>query len=198
MKLLAVSDLHRNLDAAHSIVERSGDADVVVVAGDFAVVHRGLDEVIDVLREIERPTVVVPGNNETLDALQAACSGWDAAVVLHGNGTELDGVPFYGLGAGVPITPWDWSFDLSDEAATDMLSGCPDEAVLVSHSPPKNHVDSSSDGTHLGSEAVLEAVKTKHPRLVVCGHIHESWGQDATEGETLIRNLGPDGVMLEV
>ena len=198
MKLLAFSDLHRDLDAAHSLVARSGEADVVLAAGDFAVVHRGVDEVIDVLREIERPTVLVPGNNETLDALRESCAGWEAATVLHGEGAELEGVSFYGLGAGVPTTPWDWSFDLSEEAAAEMLSGCPKGGVLVSHSPPQGHVDTSSDGAHLGSEALLESIKAKRPRLMVCGHIHESWGQESSEGQTQIRNLGPDGVMLEI
>jgi len=198
MKLLAFSDLHRNLDAAQSLVERSRDADVVIGAGDFAVVHRGLDEVIEVLKTIDRPVVLVPGNNETLEALEEACAGWDSAAVLHGAGTEIDGVPFYGLGAGVPVTPWDWSYDLTEEEAGRMLAGCPQGAVLISHSPPKDHVDSSSDGAHLGSEAVLEAIKDKEPRLVVCGHIHESWGQESTEGATRIRNLGPDGIELQV
>jgi len=198
VKLLAFSDLHRDLDAARSLVERSGDADVVLAAGDFAVVHRGVDEVIDVLREITQPTILVPGNNETLDALNDACAGWSAATVLHGSDTELEGVSFFGLGAGVPTTPWDWSFDLSEEDAAQMLSECPEDAVLVSHSPPRGHVDSSSDGTHLGSEALLEAIKAKHPRAVVCGHIHESWGEESSEGETKILNLGPQGVVIEI
>jgi hypothetical protein len=80
--------------------------DVVVAAGDFASVHRGLEELIDVLVVIETPTVVVPGNSETDEALRTACSGWRAARVLHGEGAELDGVPFFGLGGGVPVTPW--------------------------------------------------------------------------------------------
>ena len=198
MKLLAFSDLPRNLDAAASLVERSNDFDLIIAVGDFGVVHRGVAEVIDVLRAIERPTVLVPGNNETLDELRDACAGWDAATVLHGSGVDIDGVPFYGLGCGVPTTPWDWSFDLSEEEAAEMLVDCPEGAVLVSHSPPKDHVDASSDGTHLGSQSVLEAIRAKHPRLVVCGHIHESWGEESTEGRTQIRNLGPEGVMIEI
>jgi hypothetical protein len=31
---------------------------------------------------------------------------------------EIDGTAFYGLGAGVPVTPWDWSFDLDEEQAS--------------------------------------------------------------------------------
>ena len=46
-------------------------------------------------------------------------AGWDAATVLHGDSAEIDGIEFFGLGAGVPTTPWDWSFDLSDDEAEE-------------------------------------------------------------------------------
>ena len=52
MRLLAFSDLHRDLDQAGSLVERSSEADVVIAAGDFASVHEGLEEMIDALRPI--------------------------------------------------------------------------------------------------------------------------------------------------
>src|SRR5919197_5432108 len=123
MRLLAFSDVHRDLPQAGRLVDRSGDADVVVAAGDFASVHRGLDELIGVLAAIETPTVLVAGNNETDAALRAACDGWRAAHVLHGEGTDIGGVAFFGLGGGVPVTPWDWSFDLTeDEAAGEQAT----------------------------------------------------------------------------
>ncbi|HET7053000.1 MAG TPA: metallophosphoesterase [Solirubrobacterales bacterium] len=198
MKLLAFSDLHRDLDQAAKLVEMSADADVVIGAGDFASVHEGLEETIGALAGIEAPTVLVPGNNETEDALRAAASGWSAATVLHGGGVSIDGVEFYGLGAGVPVTPWDWSFDLDDEGATEKLAACPEGAVLVLHSPPKGHCDSGGGDDHFGSPALLAAIESKRPRLAVCGHIHESWGCESRVGETPLRNLGPKGAWLEV
>ena len=198
MKLLAFSDLHRDLEQAASLVDRSSEADAVIGAGDFASVHEGLDETIDALRPISVPTILVPGNNETEDALRAAAEGWDAATVLHGQGTEIDGTQFYGLGAGVPITPWDWSFDLDDEQAAAKLADCPEGAVLVVHSPPKGHCDASGAGEHLGSDAILSAIEEKRPTLAVCGHIHESWGAESEVGPTKVINLGPSGRLIEV
>lgn len=198
MKLLAFSDLHRDLDQAANLVEMAREADLVIGAGDFASVHEGLEETIAVLSEIEAPTVLVPGNNETDEALRAATAGWSAATVLHGDGTTIDGVVLFGLGAGVPITPWDWSFDLDDEAATEMLAPCPSEVVMVLHSPPRGHCDASAGGDHFGSEALLRAIEEKRPRLAVCGHIHESWGCESRIGETPVHNLGPAGTWLEV
>jgi uncharacterized protein len=197
VKLLAFSDVHADLGQAELLVERSATADVVVGVGDFASVHEGLRETINVLRAIEGPVLLVPGNNETNEALREACRGWDSARVLHGQGAQIDRMPFYGLGAGVPMTPWDWSFDLSEKEAADMLAGCPEGCVLAVHSPPHGYVDVSR-GRHLGSESVLHAIESKRPRLALCGHIHEQWGQEATIGPTRVRNLGPAGAMLDL
>ena len=195
MRLLAFSDIHRDLRQAGRLAERAGEVDVFVGAGDFASIHRGLEELIDMLVVVETPTILVPGNNETEDALRAACQGWSAARVLHGEGTEIDDVPFYGLGAGIPTTPWPWSFDLTEEEAAEQLAACPDGGVLVVHSPPKGHVDGPR---HFGSEAILRAIEEKQPRLAVCGHVHESAGEEALIGATRVVNLGPEGTLLEV
>jgi uncharacterized protein len=197
MRLLAFSDLHTDLAQAHSLVERSAEVDVVVGVGDFASVHSGLTETIAALGAIEAPAVLVPGNNETEEALREACANWSRAVVLHGEGTEIDGVTFFGLGAGVPVTPWDWSFDLTEEAAAELLEACPEGCVLAVHSPPRGHVDVSGAGRHLGSEAVLRAIERTRPRLALCGHIHESWGMESRIGPTPVINLGPEGMVLE-
>jgi len=198
MRLLAFSDLHRDLDRAASLVERSPEADVVLGAGDFASVHEGLDEMIEALAPITTPTVLVPGNNETIDALRAAASSWPAATVIHGESVEIEGRTFFGLGAGIPVTPWDWSFDLSDEEASTALEPCPEGAVLVLHSPPRGHCDVSGAGDHLGSAALTAAIERLEPPLAVCGHIHESWGKRSRIGPTEIANLGPDGTFFDL
>jgi uncharacterized protein len=195
MRLLAFSDVHRDLAQAARLVDRAGAVDVVVAAGDFASVHRGLEPLIDVLAAIETPTVLVAGNNETDAALRAACDGWRAAHVLHGEGAEIAGVAFFGLGGGVPVTPWDWSFDLTEDEAAGALTGLPRDGVLVVHSPPKGYVDGPR---RLGSQAILEAVEDKQPRLVVCGHIHEAAGEQARIGESRVLNVGPSGVVVDV
>jgi Icc-related predicted phosphoesterase len=198
VRILAFSDLHRDLEQGAKLVEMSAEADVVIGAGDFASVHEGLEETIGTLEGVKAPTVLVPGNNETADALRSATSNWSAATVLHGEGTTIEGTEFFGLGAGIPVTPWDWSFDLDDEAATAMLADCPEGAVLVLHSPPRGYCDSVGGDSHFGSPALLRAIEEKRPRLAVCGHIHESWGCESTIGTTPVRNLGPKGTWIEV
>ena len=199
MRLLLFSDLHCDADATRRLVERSRDVDVLVGAGDFARVRRQIEICPEILRDAPRPAVLVPGNNETLDELKAACRFWSQAHVLHGSGVTIDGVPFFGLGGGVPVTPFgDWSYDFTEEQAAELLAGCPEGAVLISHSPPRGAVDRDGSGRSVGSTAVRDAILRLKPRLVVCGHVHASWSMQETIGETTVVNAGPTGIEWDV
>jgi len=195
MRLLVSSDIHRNVAAAEALVARGAEADMAVCAGDLATQRRGLQEVVDVLARMPVPTVLVAGNGESHDELRQACEG---AHVLHGSGVEIDGHHFWGVGGAIPVTPFgSWSWDHSEEEARGLLEGCPSGGILVSHSPPKGHVD-ETDGHHMGSTAVLEAIREKGPTLVVCGHIHACWGRQSTLDGSRIINAGPRGMLVDV
>jgi len=107
-------------------------------------------------------------------------------------------VSFWGLGGGIPTTPWPWSYDLTEEEASAALSSCPpDVDVLVLHSPPYGFLDGSGSRS-LGSHALLEAIERVQPAVAVCGHIHECAGGEARVGQTRLFNLGPEGRFIEV
>jgi Icc-related predicted phosphoesterase len=195
MKLLVFSDLHGDFRIASRLVALSREVDVVVGAGDFCNVRRGLDEIIRALSGINRPTVLVPGNSESDRELINACRPWNHAHVLHGRQANMEGIAFYGIGGGIPVTPFgSWSYDFSEEEAYELLIDCPPGGVLVSHSPPKGILDISSDGRSLGSQSVRNTLEQKKPELVVCGHIHGSAGQAQQFGETTVINAGPHGL----
>jgi Icc-related predicted phosphoesterase len=199
MKLLLFSDLHCDVDAAARLVTEARDVDVAVGAGDFAITRRGVEKTIDVLKGLSCPAVLVPGNGESYAELAAACNDWPAGHVLHGSGATVDGVSFYGLGGGVPVTPFGaWSWDLTEAEAEGLLADCPEGCVLVSHSPPRGAVDVSATGRSLGSTALRETVERTRPALVVCGHIHDCGGQTAMLGATPVVNAGPQGMVWEL
>ena len=93
-----------------------------------------------------------------LTHLRAAAES--AGALLHGSQTTLDDITFYGLGGGIPITPFGaWSYDFSEDEAKNLLQDIQPGGVLISHSPPKGILDMSSDGRSLGSEAVREITR---------------------------------------
>ena len=203
MKVLCFSDLHCDRDSARSLVDQSSEADLVIGAGDFANQHRGLAHTLDILCEITKPAVLVPGNSETYEELLAAATQWQSATVLHGSvmTVEVDSkrMPIFGLGGGIPVTPFGaWSYDFDEDTASDLLSECPSGGLLVVHSPPINTVDHDSSGRIRGSQSIRDCVQRCHPKLVVCGHIHSDWGKRARIGESLVINAGPSGVLVDV
>jgi len=197
--LLLFSDVHGDVQACRRLVDQAEEADVVVGAGDFCHMGRNLQAPIDELSAMDAPAILVPGNAETEEDLRDACAGWGGVHVLHGEGREVEGLSFYGLGGGVPVTPFGpWSYDFSESEAEALLADCPDEAVLVSHSPPKGIVDRDSTGQSLGSTAVRRTIERTQPLLTVCGHIHGSWGEKETLASTPVVNVGPQGRYWEV
>ena len=190
MRILGFSDLHMAHARAADLVAASADADLVIGAGDFCNMRQGLDQAMAMLDGINAPFVIVPGNAESVDELRAAAPA--SVTVLHGSGAEIDGLRLFGLGYGVPVTPFgSWSCDLTEGFAADMLAGCDAADILILHSPPKGVADVTSSGHSVGSTAIRDAVARIQPRLALCGHIHESWGRRGTIGATQVVNLGP-------
>lgn len=199
MKLLLFSDLHTDVEAARQLVRMARDVDVVIGAGDFGNVRKNVAACIHVLREIICPSILVAGNNESTDELRAACRAWSSATVLQGSSSTVKGRTFFGIGGGIPVTPFgSWSYDFTEEQAAKLLADCPKQCVLVTHSPPKGAVDVSSRGDSLGSVSVRDAVLRTKPALVVCGHIHGCGGKSEVLNGVPVVNAGPAGVLWEL
>ncbi|PCH66199.1 MAG: serine/threonine protein phosphatase [Rhodobacteraceae bacterium] len=197
MRILAFSDLHHSARQAQEIVAAARAADLVIGAGDFCNMRQDLVGAIGLLEGIAAPMVLVPGNAESHAELAAAAP--EGAYVLHGTGVEIAGVRLFGLGYGVPETPFGaWSCDLSEAQAEAMLGACEGADILVTHSPPKGIVDRTSAGVSVGSQAILAAIGRIGPELALCGHIHESWGQSGRVGRSKVVNLGPFATWFDV
>ncbi len=201
MKIYAASDLHNKRKYCEQLVQKSIEADVIAVAGDFGNFRKEKDllEAAEILKAIESPMVIVHGNHESLDELQEAFHSHNNVHILHGSDTMIDGISFYGIGGGIPVTPFGkWSCDYTEEEALEILNKMPERSVLISHSPPKGTLDRNLLGFSLGSTAIRDTIINKKPLLCICGHIHESSRRQKLLGEIPVVNAGPKGMMLEV
>ncbi|WP_424977874.1 metallophosphoesterase family protein [Leisingera sp. S232] len=197
MKILAFSDLHLSASHAADIVAASAGADLVIGAGDFCNMRQGLDRAVAMLSGLKAPMVAVPGNGESADELRSA--GFPGTSVLHGEGLDFEGLRLFGLGYGVPETPFGgWSCDLSEVHAAAMLAACDHADIVISHSPPKGFGDVTSGGVSVGSTAVRAAAERLQPQVLLCGHVHDCWGFRGALGKTQVANLGPAANWFEV
>jgi predicted phosphodiesterase len=48
--------------------------------------------------------------------------------------------------------------------------------ILLSHSPPRGHLDQNRQGDHIGCDHFLSAIERLRPSVAVFGHVHEARG----------------------
>ncbi len=97
----------------------------------------------------------------------------------------------------IPFLAGGWCFTAPKSHGGDFVASkfaaIPDRVdVLLTHSPPLSLRDVTQGGERMGSPALRAAVLDRHPRLVICGHVHESAGATGigTYGDwTLIANV---------
>jgi Icc-related predicted phosphoesterase len=75
---------------------------------------------------------------------------------------------------------YDWAFQLpaNSPEIKQVWARIPNDVdVLITHGPPANILDLTSDGKHAGCAQLLARVHQIKPRLHVFGHIHEAYGR---------------------
>ena len=199
VKLLAFSDLHRDLGQAAELVAMSAEADVVIGAGDFASVHEGLAETIDALARDRGTDRARP--RQQRDRAGAA-RGRERLARRHGPARQRHDDrrgrvlrarrrrPGHPLG--VELRP--------RRRGSRRRCSSPVPRARSSSSTPPRRDTATPPAPAITSAArhCCAAIEAKRPRLAVCGHIHESWGCESRIGETPIRNLGPKGTWIEI
>lgn len=190
MKICFISDTHER----HEKLEIP-DCDLLLHAGDLTDRgHRVAIQQFDdwcaslLTKGTVRKIVTIAGNHDFLfeeDPVQAR-SCLKATVYLEDSGLEWEGFKIWGT----PWQPWffDWAFNLKTENELSQKFELipPDTNILVSHGPPKGILDRTTHGKHVGSEALLRRIQEIRPKLVVFGHIHESYGIQEKDGITYI------------
>jgi uncharacterized protein len=166
MRILACADLHgyperiarvRALAAEHT-------PEVIVLPGDLTHAGQG-EEALALLHAFSVPVLAIPGN---MDGPRAVAEITSNGSQNHGSLLSVDPIVIGGISFGGPQVrvPCD---------------------VLVTHEPPAGTLDVAASGQHIGSRAVLDLVTRLRPRVLACGHVHESPGIERL-GDTVVVN----------
>jgi Icc-related predicted phosphoesterase len=113
---------------------------------------------------------------------------------LEDESIELAGLRIHGT----PWIPWmgrGWVFqdpeeDEEEEFLAKKFAASPAGLdILLAHTPPAGGpLALTMEGEYAGSAALAEVIERTHPRLVVCGHIHEGRGIER-KGASTIANV---------
>ena len=103
-------------------------------------------------------------------------------IYLQDSDVTIDGIKFYG-------SPWqpafhNWAFNLPrGEKLAEKWSKIPGGTdVLITHSPVYGLLDYAPIGGHVGCEELYKRVFEIKPKIHVCGHIHDGYGQKSIDG----------------
>jgi uncharacterized protein len=195
MRVAYVVDVHDRLEAVDDALEKIGPVDVLVVGGDIttAGTPEGAERAVGRWRPLAPTLLAVAGNMDS-PAIDARLL--ELGVSIHGRGVVVGAVGFAGA-SGSPHSPLHTPHELPDEefaalAATGLaqLRGAR-VRILCPHAPPFDTAcDRIRSGAHVGSVALRALIEREQPDLVLCGHIHESRGEDSI-GRTRVVNPGP-------
>ncbi|KAM3070629.1 hypothetical protein ACMFMF_008081 [Clarireedia jacksonii] len=87
-------------------------------------------------------------------------------------------------------SPWAFTYPTPSPLTSHIWSAIPlDADIVVTHTPPKYHLDSRSDRRSVGCEDLRQALWRVRPRLAVCGHVHESRGAEIVRWDLEGRNV---------
>ena len=171
VRFLAVADIHSRPAAIQAIqdgVSRHAP-DAVIVAGDLTN-YGDAAEVTRVLKSIPGRVLAIPGNLDVRRAFDAGTRKSHAESVV-GKRIEIAGVTLAGL--------------------FDGLTACD---ILVVHEPPRGILDDVGGGRHIGFAEHLAALRRLRPKVLLCGHCHESPGVVVHGGTTVVNcTLGSGG-----
>ena len=159
MRILACADLHGVPERAARVRDlvREHSPDVLVLAGDLA--EWGEEaKTLDLLKVLIR-VLAVPGNADGRSLVaELTRRRW-----LLDGATTVSGVTF---------------------GSARTKRHCD---VLISHAPPHGTLDAAPGGEHQGSVQVLELLERLHPRVLLCGQVHDCPGV-VEFGPTLVVN----------
>lgn len=202
MKILAASDIHNDRKAIELLVSKAENekVDLVILCGDLTFTEADLTGIIGPFKKINKRVILIPGNHETFASVEFLAKQYAPGVYnLHGRAMMFyNEIGIFGCGSGnIGL------FELTDREVKELLEKAHDKVknakkkIMITHVPPYG-TKLDALWTHVGSKGVREEIEKIQPDLVLCGHIHETFGKYETIGKTKAINVGPKGVIVEI
>jgi Icc-related predicted phosphoesterase len=191
MDILAIGDLHGDMETAARLVERHRP-DLLLAPGDWGdpgEVSRADWE--GLLAHVH--VVTVYGNHDDTDLLRSL-SNTDGTPVLAENGRILDvnGLRITGIN-GIWAKSHRQPYYVTDEDVESIVGSLSTDLspvdILLTHGCPLGVADLTPANRHGGQRCFMAAFQALAPRLYICGHLHRRQEYRTKDG-ALILNTG--------
>ncbi len=202
IRILVASDIHGDVALVYKLAKKAKDYDVdlVILAGDLTFAEKSLNSLIGPFKKVGKTVLLLPGNHETIATVDFLANLYSPGTYnFHAYSIMLGNIGIAGVGlANIGL------FSVSDKeiekVAKKVLSEIKNakSKILITHVPPFGTKVDNLGFTYGGSIGLRKIIEEYKPNLVLCGHIHETFGKKDKIGDTLIINVGREGKIFEL
>ncbi len=191
MRLVCVSDIHMQRQNIPLLREKVGvvPTDAVIACGDFTS-HGSSGIAEEMLKELKPMGKVfaLPGN---LDTKKVAETLENKGASIHNKAVVFGEYLIAGFGGSLKGDAGNIHFSerVIEKSLSNLLPAENSKTILVTHLPPFGTSLDVAGNRHIGSKAVKKIIEEKQPLLHLCGHAHDSAGEELF-GRTLSVNVG--------
>ena len=168
-------------------------------------IYQGTVEgVFDLLSKVEKPVYYILGNRDDPNFNITRNGFYNIDILNSGKHIDLSGVTLLGVG-GSNYDPTDlqrpsWYNEWQEDQVENKIKNYINQyggdidfnrVILVAHDAPWfTLLDRTNEGIPIGSEAIRRLIRSWEPSAFLCGHVHESYGVDILERNTIAINAG--------
>ncbi|MDD3267247.1 MAG: metallophosphatase domain-containing protein [Burkholderiales bacterium] len=185
MKIVCISDTHSQYHILNDILP---DADMIIHAGDL-VRHGSVEEIQDFINWYSKLNykykIFIGGNHDgSLEHSKDQIHIPKNIIYLENTLIEIEGIKIWGSPVSPPYRSFGFMWD--EKRREELYKTVPKCDILINHSPPLGTLDLIEEGRNVGCEYLALAIAKVKPKLVICGHIHESYGTIKKDGTIYI------------
>ncbi|WP_028981670.1 metallophosphatase domain-containing protein [Sporocytophaga myxococcoides] len=184
MKFVVLSDSH----GQHRKLELP-KGNVIIHAGDIS--RRGEeDEIIDFMGWFSKldfkHKIFIAGNHDFFfernpDKHILSIVPPDVTYLCD-SGITINNIKIWGS----PVTPWFYNWAFNRHRGNPIIKHWElipsDTDILITHGPAFGILDQTTRGLNVGCEDLLNKVYEVNPKVHICGHIHEAYGEVVSSG----------------
>ena len=187
MKILAVSDMHGGLSVVKSLI-LDLRPNLLLCCGDWG--DPGKLKRSDYQWIIDHTYVLtVFGNHDDIELLSSLQNN-DKSPILLANGIPrvIDRLKIAGIN-GIWAKSHRQSWYVTDEEVTVAAKKSGHVDILITHGCGIGLADAIPGGRRGGQRCFLDAFKLTHPKVYLCGHLHNQQMKDMDDG-AIVLNVG--------
>ncbi len=197
-KILAIGDIHRDVDLIKRLAEKAKkeEVDLVILAGDLIMEEQSTENLIGPFVKAKKQVFLIPGNHESPATIDFLAKRYNVKNI-HGYGFIENDVGIFGAGtANIGI------YQISDKNIFKLLEKGHEEIKNAKKKIMVTHIHPVGSKTEMfgveGSKAVRDAIEKFHPDILIHSHIHEAGGIEEKIGKTHVMNVSRKEKIFEV